>query len=663
MLETRDVTWLKRMYYRKPHPGCEIILREENNEARESIAPSVPANEDDPGENKEAEPEDRRSSVNEDGNYVTRYGREVKPVERYGDLAAMSLTQAEYGYQVNLREIAKIEFEVAGVGAGLGGGFENTRQLKPMKYHEAMNADNVGWTKAVEEEHERMIKNNVWTPVKLQDLPKDTKVLTTTWACKLKSNGTKRARINARGFEQIDGIHYDESSIHAPVTNDASVRVIMIMALMAGWNGLINDVQGAFLKGELNQETEKMAIKVPQGFEKYYDKNVVLLLLMAIYGTKQAAMAFWKELLKCMKHMGYARSGTDPCLYYKWTVAGLVVWLSWIDDCMVWGPQEVIGKESKEFTSRFDCDEVGEVKEYVGCKVDHDKKLRQIKITQPVLLQSYEDEYAIEHKKPSTPAEAGTVLVKGEEGNKVDGKEHTYYRSGVGKLLHMARWSRPDIQNSVRELTRQGSCPTKAHIKAMHRAMDFCVATPKRGWFLKPERVWDGKDKNFKFRISGQSDSDYAKCPVTRRSVSGYSAFLEGAAVTVKSAMQKIVSLSVTEAEMVAAVQCVQDMMYIKRLIESMGLQVELPMELEIDNRGAQDLFNNWSAGGRTRHMETRMFFLRDLQEDGTIKVKWRKGTDNPVDMFTKNLSGPAFNKCAKVFVGEDEYMKEENIE
>ena len=150
----------------------------------------------------------------------------------------------------------------------------------------------------------------------------------------------------------------------------------MVMALMAGWSGLINDVQGAFLKGELNQETERMAIKVPQGFEKYYDENVVLLLLMAIYGTKQAAMAFWRELLKCMKHMGYVRSGTDPCLYFKWTVAGLVVWLSWIDDCMVWGPQEIIEKESKDFTSRFDCDEVGEVKEYVGCKIDHNKNAR-----------------------------------------------------------------------------------------------------------------------------------------------------------------------------------------------------------------------------------------------------------------------------------------------
>eukprot|EP00957_Ditylum_brightwellii_P125939 9600912-Ditylum_brightwellii.AAC.1 len=68
-----------------------------------------------------------------------------------------------------------------------------------------------------------------------------------------------------------------------------------------------------------------MAIKVPQAFEKYYPDNVVLWLLMAIYGTKQAAMSFWQELLKCMRHMGNKRSGTDPCLYFKWTTFGLIV--------------------------------------------------------------------------------------------------------------------------------------------------------------------------------------------------------------------------------------------------------------------------------------------------------------------------------------------------
>eukprot|EP00957_Ditylum_brightwellii_P010347 782432-Ditylum_brightwellii.AAC.1 len=63
--------------------------------------------------------------------------------------------------------------------------------------------------------------------------------------------------------------------------------------------------------------------------------------------------------------------------------------------------------------------------------------------------------------------------------------------------------------------------------------------------------------------------------------------------------MQKVVALSVTEAETIAGVQCVQDMLYCKCILEGMGLQVEQPMVLHIDNSGAVDLANNWSAGGR----------------------------------------------------------------
>ena len=173
-----------------------------------------------------------------------------------------------------------------------------------------------------------------------------------------------------------------------------------------------------------------------------------------------------------------------------------------------------------------------------------------------------------------------------------------------------------------------------------------------------PEREWDGLDQNFEFVVHGISDSDFAKCPTSRRSVSGYLAFLEGAPVTVKSAMQRVVALSVTEAETIAAVQCAQDMLYVKRVIEGLGLKVKLPMELRVDNSGAVDLANNWSAGGRTRHMETRRFFLRGLKEEGFVNTVWLRGTENPVDMFTKNLAGPAFNKCAPTFVGYDEYMR-----
>eukprot|EP00957_Ditylum_brightwellii_P081840 6225786-Ditylum_brightwellii.AAC.1 len=82
-------------------------------------------------------------------------------------------------------------------------------------------------------------------------------------------------------------------------------------------------------------------------------------------------------------------------------------------------------------------------------------------------------------------------------------------------------------------------------------------------------------------------------------------------------------------------------------------------MVLYIDNSGAVDLANNWSAGGCTRHMETCMFFLHDLKESGGLEIKWLKGVENPVDLFTKNLAGPAYSKYAKFFVGEDSYNKE----
>ena len=96
----------------------------------------------------------------------------------------------------------------------------------------------------------------------------------------------------------------------------------------------------------------------------------MLRLLKKLYGTKQAAMAFWKELLKCMKDMQYCCNGADPCIYYKWTLDGLAIWVSWVDDLMFWGPKARVAAEKSELTSRFDCDDVGDVKDYVGCCVD-----------------------------------------------------------------------------------------------------------------------------------------------------------------------------------------------------------------------------------------------------------------------------------------------------
>ena len=402
-------------------------------------------------------------------------------------------------------------------------------------------------------------------------------------------------------------------------------------------------------------------MEVPQGFERFYPQNTVLLLLKTLYGLKQAALAFWRELLKAFHHMKYGRSKADPCLYFKWTVYGLVLWLSWVDDCLVAGKEEGVKEAKSSMMELFDCDDVGKLTEYVGCKVDYNQHEGTMKLTQPVMIQSFTDEFELpEGKASNTPAIPGTVMSEGEVQNQVNDELQSKYRSGVGKLLHMMRWTRPDILNSVRELSRFSGRALESHLNAMYRVMKYCRDTPNRGMFLNPTVQWDG-DPNFLFEIKGYSDSDWAKDPDTRRSVSGWSTFLFDAPVSMKSKMMPIVALSVTEAELFAATCCAQDMLFEMRVLESIGLKVKKPMILYVDNKGAKDLCDNWSIGGRTRHIQVKQMFLRELKESGVIDTDWIPGDQMRSDIFTKNLQGPLFERHGSDYVGNDEYMKKRN--
>jgi hypothetical protein len=148
-----------------------------------------------------------------------------------------------------------------------------------------------------------MEKNDAWEPVKKSSLHKGAKVIDSTWACKKKSTRKLRGHLNARGFKKVEGVHYDGTRTHAPVTNTGTIRIVLILMIMANWQGQIVDVKGAFLHGEF-KDSEVIYMNVPHGFEKFYPDDAVLKLKKCIYGLKQAAMAFWRQLLLCMKSMG-----------------------------------------------------------------------------------------------------------------------------------------------------------------------------------------------------------------------------------------------------------------------------------------------------------------------------------------------------------------------
>ena len=640
-----------------------------NNLAPNSVPESRESNDDDEKSESEA------SITGADWTEVaterkTRYGRKTGRTTgvldpstgqtvKWADISSVQMTIPAQNYYESLTTLEQDNVEVdvmkefAGVGAGVGGGFSNTTELKPMKFDEAMNGpDAEGWRKEVDNEHERMVHHGVFEPVEKSEMPPGATTIDSSWVMKKKSNGTLRGRVTARGFKQRVGEHYDPASISAPVTCPATIRIVLVIMLMAGWTANVVDVKGAFLHGRFT-DGEEIFMKIPRGFEKHYSSTAVLKLMRCLYGLKQAAMAFWRQLLLCMKDMKFERSTADPCLYFQWGEFGLVLIVSWIDDNLIVGSEKGVKATKEDLMGRFDCEDCGDMDEYVGCLIT--RIGNTLKFTQPVLLQSLQDEFELPDAKFATPARAGNVLTKCTQEEALNATDQTKYRSGVGKLLHMMQWSRPDCYNCIRDLSRHMSMAAEKHMQAMTRCMKSMVDRPNRGLTLKPDADWDGNPE-FEFTIGGRSDSDYAKCPDTRRSVSGGRVLLNGAPVMFKSATQKHVSLSVTESELYAGVTCAQDMLYVKNVMESIGLKVKLPMVLETDNKGTADLANSWSIGGRTRHIDVRQVFLRELKEAGVIKVIWVAGCDNDADIFTKNLDGPLFERFAKVFLGVDEY-------
>jgi hypothetical protein len=94
--------------------------------------------------------------------------------------------------------------------------------------------------------------------------------------------------------------------------------------VMASFYAIVNDVKGANLHGDF-EPGERLFMDVPEGFEKFYPGNVVLLLLKTLYGTEQGAIAT-KKLLEAMYNMGLKRSPADPCLYFQWTkLSGVLI--------------------------------------------------------------------------------------------------------------------------------------------------------------------------------------------------------------------------------------------------------------------------------------------------------------------------------------------------
>lgn len=148
--------------------------------------------------------------------------------------------------------------------------------------------------------------------------------------------------------------------------------------------------------------------------------------------NNKAAYRFWLESWESFKRMGSVRSLADPCLHFRWTEHGLSLWMTHVDDNMV----TVLGTSSVVADAKRSLQHVGPLEEYLGCKIDYNRDHGKMKITQPVLLQSFIDEFYLPAgPSPRTPAVPHSVLLPSTQPPDLllDDKEAALFRRGTCK--------------------------------------------------------------------------------------------------------------------------------------------------------------------------------------------------------------------------------------
>ena len=134
-----------------------------------------------------------------------------------------------------------------------------------------------------------------------------------------------------------------------------------------------------------------------------------------------------------------------------------------------------------------------------------------------------------------------------------------------------------------------------------------------------------------------------------RKSTSGYTFTVCGGLVSWRSKRQEIVALSSTEAEYIALSLAAQELVWLKPFVKDLGYNQENYVLYE-DNQGAIALTKKPENHARTKHIDIRYHFVRDLVQKKEIEVDYCPTTDMLADIMTKGLSRPRFQDlCNKL--------------
>lgn len=266
-------------------------------------------------------------------------------------------------------------------------------------------------------------------------------------------------------------------------------------------------------------------------------------------------------------------------------------------------------------------------KHFVGIDLERDKD-GNFWISQPTYIRKIIEQAKLTNAKPSKlPLDTGYYKLDGELLS-----TNEEYRQLIGMLLFLATNSRPDIAASVAILSQKVQQPRDVDMNEVKRLIRYLIGTQDLKLQLSNS---DCKENLFAY-----SDSDWAENRHDRKSHSGMICFVNGGAVMWSCRKQPVVALSSAEAEYVALSETCKEMIWIDRVARHFGVKASQQIPIYSDSQSAIAMVERNNFSHRTKHIDTRYHFIKDLAERRIIKLNYHPTTTNIADMLTKPLGG-----------------------
>jgi hypothetical protein len=228
-----------------------------------------------------------------------------------------------------------------------------------------------------------------------------------------------------------------------------------------------------------------------------------------------------------------------------------------------------------------------------------------------------------------TPIDAGAKLSL-TDGDLLDNPTH--YRSLTGALQYLTI-TRPEITYAVQQACLFMNAPRSSHMNLVKRIIRYIKGTLDLGTTITPSST----------ALVAYSDADWAGCPDTRRSTSGFCVFLGDNLISWSSKRQQTVSRSSAEAEYRAVAHVVAESCWIRNLLQELHRPLDRSTVVYYDNVSAVYLSANPVQHRRTKHIEIDIHFVRDKVQVGDFRVLHIPTASQYADIFTKRLSTAAF--------------------